>query len=393
MHKNAGLVDQTESLPIRERIGLYVHIPFCHTKCGYCDFNSYAMQGPIVQAFEDALRREIEQSPYSGSAIDTLFFGGGTPTFLTGDSLTQILELLFKRFEIHPDAEITSEANPGTVDTAKLKTMRKAGFNRLSFGVQSFDAAELKRMERIHSPEEVFTAVMAAREAGFDNLNLDLIYALPDQPLERWHANLLKAIQLQPEHLSLYGLMLEPNTRFYHLYQKGRLRLPDDETQLAMHAFARACAQEHGYQPYEISNYAKLGRECQHNLIYWHNMPYLGFGPGAVSYWEGKRWTNIKHPREYIRRVKEGEPLGFESERLTGWERVAETIMLGLRLEAGIDWEALETRFQLPIRSHYAEVLIALESRGWLQHQNGSARLTEEGFLWHSEAAAAFFEG
>lgn len=393
MHKNAGLVDQNESLPMRERIGLYVHIPFCHTKCGYCDFNSYAMQGPIVQAFEDALRREIEQSPYSGSTIDTLFFGGGTPTFLTGKSLAQILELLFKRFDIQSDAEITSEANPGTVDSDKLKTMREAGFNRLSFGVQSFDAAELKRMERIHSPEEVFTAVMAAREAGFDNLNLDLIYALPDQPLERWQANLLKAIQLQPDHLSLYGLMLEPNTRFYHLYQKGRLRLPDDETQLAMYAFARACAQEHGYQPYEISNYAKPGRECQHNLIYWHNMPYLGFGPGAVSYWGGERWTNIKHPREYIRRVNEGEPLGFESERLCGWDQVAETIMLELRLEAGIDWATLETRFQLPIRSHYAGVLKALEARGWLQQQNGSARLTEEGFLWHSEAAAAFFEG
>lgn len=372
--------------------GIYIHIPFCHRKCGYCDFNSYASLDTLVEPFVDALHREIAQSPYAGERFDTLFFGGGTPTYLAGETLAAILEHLMRQFDIASDAEITCEANPGSVSREQLQTMRHAGFNRLSFGVQSFDPDELRRMDRIHTPEDVVQGVEWARAAGFENLNLDLIFALPCQTLERWGSNLRQAIALQPEHLSLYALMLEPNTRFYHLYQKGKLRLPDDETQVAMFRLAQQLTAQAGYRQYEISNYARPGYECRHNLIYWRNEPYLGFGPGAVSYMRGKRWTNIKHPREYIRRIKVGEPLELEWEQLTGWDSVAETLMLGLRMLGGVDLTALETRFGLPVREHYAETIQKLIQRGWLERQGNTIRLTQEGLLWHSEIAMAFFE-
>jgi len=373
-------------------LALYVHIPFCHTKCGYCDFNSYAMKGEIVGAFVDALHKEIGQAAWAGANVSTVFFGGGTPTFLTGEELAAILRHLSFQFRIDPDAEITCEANPGTVDFRKLKVMRQSGFNRLSFGVQSFDELELKRMERIHSPGDVIHAVQAARGAGFDNLNLDLIYALPNQTQERWQANLHQAVALQPEHLALYGLMLEPNTRFYHLYQKGLLTLPEDEVEVEMYAWAREFTREHGYEPYEISNYARPGYECRHNLVYWRNESYLGFGPGAVSYVEGRRWMNTRHPREYIRRVREGEPLEMESECLTGWESAAETIMLGLRTREGVDLAALQSRYQLPVEIYFRDPIQRLIRRGWLRRDGRRIVLTEEGFLWHSEASLAFFE-
>jgi oxygen-independent coproporphyrinogen-3 oxidase len=373
-----------------EALGLYVHIPFCHRKCGYCDFNSYAMSGAIVPAFVEALHREIEQCPYGGARVTTLFFGGGTPTFLEGETLAQILEHLQRRFDIAPDAEITIEANPGSVDRRKLRILHQAGFNRLSLGVQSFDAEELKRMERIHSPQEVLQSVAWAREAGFTNLNLDLIFALPDQTLERWESNLRQAMALQPEHLSLYALMLEPGTRFHHLYQKGQLRLPDEEVQVAMFRLSQRLTREAGYQQYEISNYALPGYACRHNLTYWHNRPYLGFGPGAVSFYGGRRWMNVKHPREYVRRIGAGEPLEIESEQLTGWHSVAETLMLGLRLIEGVNLAELERRYGLPVQARYQPLIQSLVARGWLLQEGTRIRLSDEGLLWHSEVAAEF---
>ncbi len=371
---------------------LYVHIPFCHRKCGYCDFNSYALSGAIVDDFVSALHREIAQSPYAGIRVPTVFFGGGTPTFLSGEQLAEILAHLAQRFSIDSDAEITVEANPGSVDFAKLRCLRQAGFNRLSFGVQSFDPAELRLMERIHSPEEVFQGVEWARKAGFTNLNLDLIFALPNQTLERWEANLQQAIVLEPEHLSLYALMLEPNTRFYHLYQRGHLRLPDEELQVAMFRLAQASTRAHGYEQYEISNYARPGYECRHNMVYWRNEPYLGFGPGAVSYYEGRRWMNIKHPREYVRRIQHSECLILEEERLEGWEAVGETLLLGLRMREGVDLAVLEERFQLPVSAYYADTIAHFTQRGYLEQFGTRIRLTEEGMLWHSEVALAFLK-
>jgi len=390
-------------------IGLYVHIPFCHRKCGYCDFNTYVMAGAIVDAYLTALHQEIEAAPYDGEPVISVYFGGGTPTFLSGKQLSAILQHLCQRFQLLPDAEITAEANPGSVDQQKLQQMREAGFNRLSLGAQSFDPEELKRMDRIHSPEEIYTAVEMARAAGFQNLNLDLIFALPEQTLQRWEANLRQAIALQPEHLSLYALMLEPNTRFYHLYQKGLLTLPDEETQVEMYRLAQSLTYQAGYEQYEISNFARLdaGKEttlqersvgtkspyrCRHNLLYWHNQPYLGFGAGAASYYRGVRWTNVKHPREYVRRLQMGEQLAFESERLEGWAQVAETLMLGLRLKDGVDLGELDARYQLAVAEQFLPLFTRLEERGWISVSGLQVRPTDEGLLWHSEISLQILE-
>lgn len=345
-----------------------------------------------MEAFVLAIHQETERTPYAGAQVPTVFFGGGTPTFLDEKNLAGILEHLARQFRIDSNAEITLEANPGTVNREMLRGLRDAGFNRISFGAQSFYPDELQRMDRIHSPKEIYQSVEWARSAGFENLNLDLIFALPDQTLERWAQNLEKAIALEPEHLSLYALMLEPNTRFYHLYQKGKLRLPSDEIQVAMFRLAQQETARAGYHQYEISNYAKPRYECQHNLVYWRNASYLGFGPGAVSYMEGVRWMNIKHPREYVKRVRLGESLVLEAERLEGWQKVGETLMLGLRMTEGIDLAELEQRFGLPISAHYAPAIAQLCAKGWLSQQGTHIRLTKEGLLWHSEVALAFLE-
>lgn len=369
-------------------LSVYVHVPFCHVKCGYCDFNSFALSGEIVDRFVDAVIREISTSEHKGSRVETVFFGGGTPTFLSGEQLARILAAVCSAFEV--GGEITSEANPGSVALDQLRTMRSAGFNRISFGAQSFDSGELKIMDRIHSPDEIGQAVRWAREAGFENLNLDLIYALPGQAIQRWRSNLKAAIALNPEHLSLYCLTLEPNTRFYHDYQKGLLTVPDEDVQIEMQRLAESMSLSAGYRQYEISNYAKPGFECEHNLVYWRNQDYVGFGPGAVSGVDGCRWTNIKHPREYVARVENGENLAFESERLEGWARVGETIMLGLRLNKGIDLEALESRFGLPVRERFAESIQVLAAQDRVCVESSRLRLTDEGRLWASEIAQHF---
>ncbi len=373
-------------------IGIYVHIPFCHRKCGYCDFNTYAMAGAIVDAYLSALHLEIERADCEGDPVVSVFFGGGTPTFLSGEQLADLLRHLRQRFHILPDAEITSEANPGSLTLDQLQRMREAGFNRFSLGVQSFDPDELRRMERIHSPDDVIAGVQMARRAGFTNLNLDLIFALPNQTLERWESNLRRAIALQPEHLSLYALMLEPNTRFYHLYQKGQLSLPDEEVQVEMYRLAQSLTRQAGYEQYEISNFAQAGFRCRHNLLYWHNEPYLGFGAGAVSYYRGIRWTNIKHPREYVRRLREGESVVLESERLMAWASVAETLMVRLRLTDGVDLQELDARFGLPVCEGFLPLFLRLQERGWVQVERTHIRPTNEGLLWHSELSLKILE-
>ncbi len=343
------------------------------------------MAGAIVDAYVDALHLEIERAQYDGEPVVSVFFGGGTPTFLSGEQLVSVLNHLRKRFNIVPNAEITSEANPGSITLEQLCQMHEAGFNRLSLGVQSFDPDELKRMERIHSPDDVVAGVEMARRAGFTNLNLDLIFALPNQTIERWESNLRQAIALQPEHLSLYALMLEPNTRFYHLYQKGLLTLPDEEIQVEMYRLAQSLTRQAGYEQYEISNFAKQTYRCVHNLLYWHNEPYLGFGPGAVSYYRGVRWTNIKHPREYVRRLQDGECLVLESESLQGWAQVAETLMLRLRLLDGVDLLEMDERFRLPVTEQHLPLFQRFEAQGWAQVFGTGVRPTDEGLLWHSE--------
>jgi len=277
-------------------LAIYVHTPFCPSKCGYCDFNSYAMSGEIMERTTRAICAEIERSPIRGRPAKTIFFGGGTPTFLETHQLLRILETVL---EAHPPidgCEITSEANPGTVDAAKFKDMRAAGFNRISLGAQSFAEDDLVTLGRVHKAGEIERAVESARTAGFDNLNLDLMFALPNQSRHGWESNLDRAINLDPEHLSLYCLTIEPNTAFHKLAHKGILPLPDEEQQAEMYDQTLAKVQGHGFNLYEISNYAKPGRECQHNLCYWRAEEYAGYGPGAVGAIETNAPTAIAPP-------------------------------------------------------------------------------------------------
>lgn len=361
-------------------LAVYVHIPFCPSKCGYCDFNSYAMTGEIVERTSRAIASEILNSPLKGRQAKTIFFGGGTPTFLTPEQLIPILEAVL---EVHPpdgDIEITSEANPGTADADKFKAMRNAGFNRLSIGAQSFVDSELVRLERVHKASEIERAFGLAREAGFENINLDLMFALPGQSRFVWQSNLSKAFSLAPEHLSLYCLTIEENTKFYKQHLKGQLILPEEDDQIAMYEDACSFAIEHGYEQYEISNFAKPGRECAHNLCYWHGEEYVGYGPGAVGRIGSARYTNMKHPLRYSEAVESMSDLWCESEDLDDGKLRIERIMLGLRLNEGLDTSSAGLD---------SVAIESLKSRGWLEKSNGRVVLSKEGRHWCSEATLA----
>jgi oxygen-independent coproporphyrinogen-3 oxidase len=376
-------------------IAVYVHVPFCPTKCGYCDFNSYAMDGEIVERTAAAIAAEIRRSPWRGRPAKTIFFGGGTPTFLREETLVGLLKAVM---EVHPPiegCEITSEANPGTVDAGKFRAMRSGGFNRVSLGAQSFVDRDLIVLGRVHRGGEIERAVSAAREAGFDNLNLDLMFALPDQSRHAWRSNLDRALALRPEHISLYCLTIEPNTAFYKQNLRGLLALPDDEAQTEMYEDCLARTAEAGFVPYEISNFALPGYECRHNLEYWTGGEYAAYGPGAVGmvrefslnptpappqgegFYAAVRYTNLKHPVGYSEKVEAGMHPAYDVEPLTEADLRTERIMLGLRLDRGIREEGLDER---SVRR--------LEGRGWLEPFEGGLRLTPAGRHFHSEAAA-----
>lgn len=338
------------------------------------------MTGEIIDRTVDAIEQDILRSPLAGVHADTIFFGGGTPTFISAEQLDRLLNAVFK---VHPpvrDCEITSEANPGTVDASKFSSMKGSGFNRISLGAQSFLDSDLIRLDRVHKAGEIERAVRSAREAGFDNINLDLMFALPDQSAIAWKQNLQRALALDPEHLSLYCLTIEQNTAFYKKNLRNELNLPDDETQREMYEDCVQICTERGYELYEISNFSKPGKECRHNLHYWYSNDYVSFGPGAVGCIptpEGRmRYTNLKHPIGYSEAVENGTKLYFESEILTPEAEEMERIMLGLRLREGLTLD--ENRATLK-----------LIQKGWLEPLDNRFRLTPEGRHFCSEVALA----
>lgn len=365
-------------------LAVYVHTPFCPTKCGYCDFNSFAMTGPIHGRVSSAIESEIATSPVRGAPATSIFFGGGTPTYLSAARLTSLLHATLAAHPPTSNCEITSEANPGTADADKFAAMRKAGFNRLSLGAQSFRDDDLVRLGRVHRASEIELAVKLARGAGFQNLNLDLMFALPGQTLDDWRSNLDRAIDLGPEHLSLYCLTLEPNTPFSKEHRAGRLTLPEEELQVEMYDLAVDRASEAGYLQYEISNFAQRGFECRHNLAYWRCEPYAGYGPGAVGRLllpQGStRYTNLKHPRAYAEAVEQRKGLWCESELLTENNLRTERVLLGLRLDEGLDAQGLDLS---------EDALTSLEERSWIHRTEGRIRLTRAGKHFCNEVALA----
>ncbi len=357
---------------------LYFHIPFCTHRCAYCDFNTYARQEALIPVYVDALCREIEilvRSLPEKLTIHTIFFGGGTPSLLTPKQFEQIFQTISIFFDLSAP-ETSLEANPGTVTPDYLRDLRSLGFNRISFGVQSFHPDELRQLERIHDPFDVFDAVTWARRAGFENLNLDLIYGLPEQPLDRWSATVKRAIDLHPEHLSLYALTIEHGTPFGRWAARGLMPSPDPDAAAGMYEWAGEYLGSHGYEQYEISNWSKPGRQCLHNLQTWRNLPYLGLGAGAHGYAAGTRYSNVIRIKTYIERLASSSfdslfpltPATINQTKITSRTAMQETMMLGLRLtREGISAQDFVARFGVQIMDAFGKDVEDLLGLGLLE--------------------------
>jgi putative oxygen-independent coproporphyrinogen III oxidase len=319
-------------------VGIYVHIPFCLTRCGYCDFNAYAGLDALAPRYLRAVHAEasLTAPAWDGAQIVSVFLGGGTPTTQSPKDLVSLLAHLRDAFEVTDDAEVTTEANPDTVDEASLHALLEAGFGRLSMGAQSFDPAVLAALERVHQPVSVRAAFGAARRAGYGNVNLDLIYGAQGETLDSWERTLDETIALAPEHVSAYALTIEPATPLGRAVAAGLTPEPDPDLQADMFAVACERLGAAGYRHYEVSNWAKPGFECRHNLGYWERGPYLGLGAGAHSYRDDHRWWNVRPPEEYMDRVERGEvPVGGE-EHLEPSDAYLEEVFLRLRTLEGI---------------------------------------------------------
>jgi len=346
------------------------------------------------EPYADAVGEEIRQAAeeYGRLPIQTIFIGGGTPTVLRPDQLGGILAACREHFAVAPDAEITSEANPGTVDQAHFTALRALGVNRLSMGVQSFDEAELKWLGRIHSAGEAEQAFDAARAAGFTNINLDFIFGLPGQAPGAWARTLERAVGLGPEHLSLYSLTVEAGTPLADSVRRGRVPAPDDDLAADLYLASQDLLAAHGYAQYEISNWAKdASHQCRHNLVYWRDEAYLGFGAGAHSYARDRRWWNVRPVPQYIQRINAGKPAVSGQETVGRRLEMGETMMLGLRLVLeGVGESGFRARFGVSLDEAFGEELAALTARGLIERLPARVRLTAEGRLLGNRVFAEF---
>ncbi len=360
--------------------GLYVHVPFCLTRCGYCDFNAYAGLERLRPRYARALLAEADlvAPAWAGETFASVFLGGGTPTTMDVADLKAVLVRLRERFAIEERAEVTIEANPETLDPAKLEGLLEAGFERLSMGVQSFDPAVLGALERVHPPASARRAMVHARAAGYANVNVDLIYGAHGERLESWERTLREAIALEPEHVSAYALTIEPSTPLGRKVRAGAVPAPDPDVQADMFALACELLREAGYGHYEVSNWAKPGFACVHNLGYWERRPYVGLGAGAHSYRNDRRWWNIRPPEEYLRRVEAGEvPVGGE-ERLEPGDAYLEEVFLRLRILEGVPASWIEDGKADPFIDG-----------GLLEDRDGALVPTERGMLLLNELVLA----
>lgn len=357
--------------------GIYVHIPFCVKKCLYCDFNSYPGLRDMSYSYGAAVVREIESSPFKGADVDTVYFGGGTPTSIDTEIIIDILAALKAEFNISESAEITIECNPGTADRAALLRLRGAGFNRLSVGCQSADDKILARLGRIHTHAEFVDCFNSARRAGFDNISVDLMFGLPGQSPEIWRDTLERITALKPEHISAYSLKVEEGTPFYEMKKRGALEIPDDDQNRAMYDEAVDFLKRRGYERYEISNFARPGFESRHNLIYWRLGDYIGFGAGAHSFAGGRRFSNPSGIEEYIAAARSGGRITAEKE--SAEDMMSEFMFLGLRLDAGVSEAEFEQRFGAKMTDVFARPLNKhLNLTKALIKENGRIKLRPE---------------
>lgn len=369
-------------------LSLYFHVPYCEQKCLYCDFNSYAVTNGINKNFFDALKKEIfiKSEELGHRPIASIFFGGGTPTICPVEKILEILNYCFERFSIESDCEISIEANPNTVSYEYLKALKRNGFNRLSLGCQAFNNNILKKIGRLHNCRDIYRSIFAAQKAGFENISLDLMFGLPEQTCDIWEETLQNAIQLNPHHLSVYNLTIEKNTPFYNLHRKGELSLPPEDLQLKMYKTAIKNLSRNDYIHYEISNFALSGYECRHNKVYWNNMEYLGFGPGAASYLNGIRAMNIYSPDEYVLTLlSKNEIPVFEKEVLDSGKSMSETLVLGLRLLDGINIKRFEERFGKSLSLEFGEKIKKLQEEQLLEYDTNRLKLTDKGIFFSNE--------
>ena len=375
--------------------GIYLHIPFCVRKCAYCDFVSFA-EGSVPQSYVDALITELELVAGGGvypAAFDTVFFGGGTPSLLSGEQMQQIMRALKDRFDIRENAEISMECNPGTTTPEKLAAYRAAGINRLSIGLQSTHNALLKSIGRIHTFEQFLSTLKSARKAGFTNINVDLMHGLPNQTVDQYLDSLKTVCGLGIQHISAYSLILEEHTPLFDCVERGEVKRPDEDLVADMQDAGIDLLEQQGYLRYEISNFAQEGFACRHNLNYWHNGEYLGFGIAAHGVVRERKWTrfaNVSTLDEYMRLLSRGKRPLAETIRLAPRDEMFECVMLGFRLIRGIDRAAFLARFGLDIVEAYAYAFEQLRKRSWLIEAEERVALNRKGLDFQNEALGFF---
>jgi oxygen-independent coproporphyrinogen-3 oxidase len=376
------------------RAGIYIHIPFCRARCSYCDFATGTYEGATAKAYVRAVAREIEafESADAHAEVDTIYFGGGTPSLLTPAQVSDVLASVRRRFNVAASAEVTMEMNPGTVNADSLRAFRDEGINRASFGAQTFDERELKRLGRTHTADDTRRTLALLRAAGFNNISFDLIAGLPEQTLEAWRRNLDEALRLRPEHLSLYLLEVHEGTPLADQIRQGRYGAPDPDLAAEMYRLMVERTQSAGYEQYEISNFCLAGRESRHNMKYWTGEPYFGFGCSAHSFdGESVRWSNERDTFAYVKLIEEKRSAVVSREELDARDRSAEALFLGLRLlSRGVNLSEHRARYHSDVLATHAEDLARFDEAGLIEIEGDVLRLTPAGALLSNEVFSAF---
>lgn len=373
--------------------GIYIHIPFCHQICHYCDFNKVFFENQPVDEYIESIDQELKVLKQIGTdftKVETVFFGGGTPTALNARQLERLLEIVHSHVDVSSLTEFTTEANPDELTNDKLNVLKNGQINRLSLGVQSFDEELLKKIGRSHSPKQAIDVVNNARKAGFDNISIDLIYALPGQTQAQWRDTLDQALALDLPHYSGYSLIVEPKTVFYNLMKKGRLPLPGEDAETSMFSELIDRMEKSGRHQYEISNFATMGKESIHNMIYWENDEYAGIGAGAHGYLDGVRYANIAPLKRYMEHMETGKLPRIEENTVTMQERMEEEMFLGLRKTEGVSLDHFAQKFGVSLDEKYGNVISNLIQKDLIELHGNRIRLTRTGIFRGNEAFQQF---
>ncbi len=374
--------------------GLYIHIPFCLKKCSYCDFYSLPAVSPaILSRYIKAVPKELEIKAASlkDTRMKTVYAGGGTPSILSGEELKSLMGAVRKHLEIDDTAEISLEANPATLNSDKLRSIREAGFNRISLGVQSFQDDDLLILGRSHNAVEAMNTIKLIQDSGISNYNLDLIYGIPGQTISKWEESLGMALEAKPTHLSIYLLQLDESTPLAGDIRRGRLELPGEDVEAQMYERGMELTRIGGFRQYEISNFARPGYECQHNLLYWKAMEYIGIGAGAVSFTDKRRYMNKKDFIQYLQGLEEDRESPVEILESMDWqELIADAIILGLRLCDGIDLKQFDFRYGIKLLDYYKDIIEEYMDRGLLDISNGRLRLNSKAYFISNQVLCHF---